>query len=86
MTGCLEAWNLEYEGSGLSLWDKQMGQAAELGSWLLFLCMLKSRFLKISLKMSHCMGKPTICKTKMQISFTVTAKPISAFVFATRKV
>ena len=32
------------------------------------------------------MGKPTICicETKTQISFTVTAKLISAFVFATR--
>ena len=32
------------------------------------------------------MGKPTICiaKTKAQISFAVTAKLISAFVFATR--
>ena len=32
------------------------------------------------------MGKPTICigKTKAQISFAVTAKLISAFVFSTR--
>ena len=36
--------------------------------------------------MSHLMGKPTSAqaKTKTQISFAVTAKLISAFVFATR--
>ena len=37
-------------------------------------------------RLSHCMGKPTICigKTKAQISFSVAAKLISAFVFASR--
>ena len=39
-----------------------------------------------TLYLSRLMGKPTICicETKAQISFAVTAKLISAFVFATR--
>ena len=53
-------------------------------NWCFFCCQnFQSQCLQ---QMSRLMGKPTICitKTKTQISFAVTAKLISAFVFATQ--